>query len=396
MLLLVTLLFICLCLLIFGLYATFHIHISLLNPKSTPRETPKLNYSNMSSPGFEPATSKVPSCRPNRSAMVTRSRSALDQTSAYTRDDSSSLRVETDAGPAHPKGVNDNLADHVAALIAENKLLWDRLTALESEITTLKQTSDHRASLTQIEAPLTEKSAKSTRTKRKKVKQTPISANVRASAGCSTLLKTPPHPNIEQTDEAVTTPAAPEVSTSQPEPQSGDWQRPRQEKSKTMQLRETTVVFYGVTESEGDHTAQKQLDILKVQEIIPHALNDGEELHIKQLVRIGQQPSAPTSRPRPIKVFFESAEEAQLFLSRSPRAMKAFPDQKLGFRREYSVKEQQEWRTRRKELQNEIERRKQEGEVGLTLRGLHIIKTTHSFLWTKSITCRPQPTSIRK
>ncbi len=62
--------------------------------------------------------------------MVTRSRSALDQTSAYTRDDSSSLRVETDAGPAHSKGVNDNLADHVAALIAENKLLWDRLTAL--------------------------------------------------------------------------------------------------------------------------------------------------------------------------------------------------------------------------------------------------------------------------
>ncbi len=197
--------------------------------------------------------------------------------------------------------------------------------------------------------------------------------------------------NIKISDyEAVTTPAAPEASTSKLEPQSGDWQRPRQEKSKTMHLRKTTVVFYGVTESEGDRTAQKQLDVLKVHEIIPHTLNDGEELHIKQLLRIGQQPSAP------IKVFFESAEEAQLFLSRSPRAMKAFPDQKLGFRPEYLVKEQQEWRTRRKELRNEIERCKQEGEFGLTRRGLHIIKTTRSSLWAKPITCKPLPTSIRK
>ncbi len=55
-----------------------------------------------------------------------------------------------------------------------------------------------------------------------------------------------------------------------------------------MQLRETSIVFYGVTESEGVRTPQKQLDILKVQDIIPHILNDGEEVHIKQLVRIGQ------------------------------------------------------------------------------------------------------------
>ncbi len=45
-----TLLFICLCLLVFGLYATFHSHISLPFPKLTPRETSKLNYTGMPSP----------------------------------------------------------------------------------------------------------------------------------------------------------------------------------------------------------------------------------------------------------------------------------------------------------------------------------------------------------
>ncbi len=60
------------------------------------------------------------------------------------------------------------------------------------------------------------------------------------------------------------------------------------------------------------------------------------------------------------------------------------------------MREQQEWRTRLKELQNEIKRRKQEGEVGLTLRGLHIIKSTHSFLWANSISCMPLPSFNRK
>ncbi len=95
------------------------------------------------------------------------------------------------------------------------------------------------------------------------------------------------HRNIEQTDEAVTTPAASEPSTTQPEPENGDWQRPQLAKSKTMRLRETAVVFYGVTESEGARATQKQFDTRKVQEISPHTPIDGEELHIKQLVWIG-------------------------------------------------------------------------------------------------------------
>ncbi len=35
--------------------------------------------------------------------------------------------------------------------------------------------------------------------------------------------------------------------------------------------------LYGVTESEGNCASQKQPDILKVQEVIPYTLNDGEE-----------------------------------------------------------------------------------------------------------------------
>ncbi len=70
------------------------------------------------------------------------------------------------------------------------------------------------------------------------------------------------------------TPAAPEPITTQPEPENGDWQRLQLAKSKTTRLRDTTVVFYGVTESEGDRASQRQLDIRKVQEIIPYTLND--------------------------------------------------------------------------------------------------------------------------
>ncbi len=76
------------------------------------------------------------------------------------------------------------------------------------------------------------------------VKRTPISANVRASAGCYTLLQTRPRThNIEGTDEAVTTSAAPKAIRMQPEPENGDKQRPQQAKSKTSRLNENTVIF---------------------------------------------------------------------------------------------------------------------------------------------------------
>ncbi len=49
-----------------------------------------------------------------------------------------------------PKCTNGDLADQIALLIAENKFLWERLSALELELATLKPHHINQTRSTQL------------------------------------------------------------------------------------------------------------------------------------------------------------------------------------------------------------------------------------------------------
>ncbi len=85
--------------------------------------------------------------------------------------------------------------------------------------------------------------------------------------------------------------------------------------------------------------------------IILQAHDSHSRIGTREIVRIGSLPSQPDPRPRPIKVCFNSTHEAQLFLCRSERALRAFPDLRLAFRAELRPSERIDRLIRRAKLQ---------------------------------------------
>ncbi len=68
-----------------------------------------------------------------------------------------------------------------------------------------------------------------------------------------------------------------------PPDQLSGWQ---EVKRKSGTLRERTVVCYGISEND-DMAGQTEHDVTAIKKLVSRALEDGEQLHIRQCVRIG-------------------------------------------------------------------------------------------------------------
>ncbi len=157
---------------------------------------------------------------------------------------------------------------------------------------------------------------------------------------------------------------------------------------------------YGISEND-DMAGQIEHDVTAFKILVSRALEDGEQLHIRQFVRIGarsgtrvtskasqsQTYKVAVNRPRPLKVFFDSTDEAELFLSRSDRVRRSEPESKLGFQRDFALKERIEWPNRRQQLQQELEESRKNGETSLVLRGTKISHNTR--LWESAVFVEP-------
>lgn len=129
--------------------------------------------------------------------------------------------------------------------------------------------------------------------------------------------------------------------------------------------RECSVIIYGAEEPlTVDPNEIMKHDVPLVESCVRATLaTSNQEVKVRQIMRLGRRDSViQSSRPRPIRVTFQTFDEAAAFLKNCRQIFG--PDQQLGFRRDYSLRERIRWRT----LKLELEARKANGEKGLVIR----------------------------
>lgn len=143
-----------------------------------------------------------------------------------------------------------------------------------------------------------------------------------------------------------------------------------------------SIFIYGIKESEaktGD--LRKRDDYEALAAIVKATIGEmSDKVKVLQLFRIGRRhedEEEASTKPRPVKVIFATAEQAKVFLQKA-KALK-WINSSLFFRKEYSLAERIKWRTAKVQLQ----KLRAAGETGLTIRNGEVVKLR---VWSKPIT----------
>uniref|UniRef100_A0A0V0J6F2 Uncharacterized protein n=1 Tax=Schistocephalus solidus TaxID=70667 RepID=A0A0V0J6F2_SCHSO len=146
--------------------------------------------------------------------------------------------------------------------------------------------------------------------------------------------------------------------------------------------RKQHIVIQGAPESMATVAGDKvEHDRGLVRQYAKSLLRGTESVKILKTFRIGkdQPPNGSSSRPRPLKVIWDTEAQAQLMLERKSSLRTVHAG--VFFQPDYEPKERRKMRL----LKNELNDRKNKGETGLQIKGGEIVHIERNFLWPEVV-----------